>query len=227
MIGMTSLNGLLILDKTSGWTCAREVDAVKRVLPWSTKVGHAGTLDPFASGILILLLGKSTRRCEEIMSWPKIYEATIKLGATTITDDPKSPEQPREAHPVNLQSIESALTRFVGNVSQRPPIYSALKIKGRRASDRVRAGGKIELEPRTVFIHEITLISYIWPRLTIRVRCGRGTYIRSIARDLGEALGVGGYVMELRRTQIGSFGLDRAVKLDQLTKDNVKEFIVS
>jgi tRNA pseudouridine55 synthase len=225
------LDGLIILDKPSGLTSARAVDLVKRLLPRGTKVGHAGTLDPFATGLLVLLVGRATRRCERIMELPKTYEATVRLGATTATDDPESPEQPfaagasgRSAGGVEIPTramIEESLRGLVGQIQQRPPVYSAIKLSGRRASDRARGGAQVQLEPRIVQVHSIEVLSYEWPLLKLRLTCGRGTYIRAIARDLGENLSVGGYLTELRRTRIGEFDVGDAARLDALTAQNL------
>jgi tRNA pseudouridine55 synthase len=225
---MRAMDGLIVLDKPAGMTSARAVDAVKRLLPRGTKVGHAGTLDPFATGVLLLLVGRATKQCEMLMDQAKSYEATIKLGATTATDDPESPEEPYGAgaiRPVSRATIEAALPRFVGEILQRPPVFSALKIAGKRAADRVRAGQHVELEPRRVRVYAIELVEYQWPSLKLKIDCGRGTYIRSIARDLGEVLNVGGYLTQLRRTRIGQFTADEAVSLAALSGQNVEQHL--
>jgi tRNA pseudouridine55 synthase len=219
------MQGLIILQKESDTTSARAVDAVKKMLPRGVKVGHAGTLDSFATGILIVMIGTATRLCEQLMSWPKTYEATIKLGATTPTDDPDSPETTRNAQPIARAEIEKSLQKFIGSIAQRPPVFSAVKVGGKRASDRARGGRAIALAPRSVQIHCIELLDYAWPLLRIRVNCGRGTYIRSLARDLGETLGVGGYVTTLSRTRIGEFGIEQSVPLSQLTAENLPQYL--
>ena len=218
------MDGLVIIDKPPRTTSARVVAAVKRTLGNQCKVGHAGTLDPFATGILIVLVGKSTRQCEQIMSWPKEYQATVKFGATTVTDDIDSPEQPVEAKPAGVPDygeIEQALSRFVGNIEQRPPLYSAVKINGKRACDRARKGMQIELQPRIVHVESIKILGYAWPFLEVQIACGRGTYIRSIARDLGRELGTGGYLSALKRTRIGRFGLEDSIPLAGLTPERI------
>jgi tRNA pseudouridine55 synthase len=229
-------------------TSARVVSAVKRLLPHTTRIGHAGTLDTFATGVLLLLVGKATRKCEQIMSLPKVYEATIKLGATTLTDDPDSPEQMyrrltvpmhetmegrtdsdygnmRRQNPT-LEQIQAAIPQFTGEIMQRPPVYSALKVSGRRASDLARGGKAVELKPRRIQVYSFRLIEYTWPCMRVEIECGRGTYIRSIARDLGAVLGVGGYVLQLRRTRIGPFNVSSAVALSSLTTQNVESFLM-
>jgi tRNA pseudouridine55 synthase len=217
------MEGVINLDKPAGITSARAVDRVKRLLPKGTKVGHAGTLDPFATGVLLLLIGRATKSCEQLMGAHKSYEGTIKLGATTATDDLESPEQPYpfldEHRQVTRVQIEEVLPRFVGSIQQRPPVFSAMKVKGRRAYDLARGGKLVELEPRTVTVYSIDVMSYEWPLLRLCIDCGRGTYIRSIARDLGAALNVGGYLTELRRTRIGPFKIETSVMLETLQKD--------
>jgi tRNA pseudouridine55 synthase len=216
------LNGLLIIDKPAGITSAAAVNRVKRLLPRGTKIGHAGTLDPFATGVLVLLVGKATKQCEALMNQPKQYEATIKLGATTETDDPETPEQVRaDATPVDRAAIEKILPRFIGPIQQTPPVYSALKIDGMRACDRTRAGEQIEMKPRTVQVYGIAMLRYEWPELELRIDCGRGTYIRSLARDIGAELGVGGYLLKLRRTRVGEHVGSNAQELAALTRESL------
>lgn len=206
------------MDKPAGVTSARVVDRIKRLLPSGVKVGHAGTLDAFATGLLVLLVGRATRLCEDVMRRPKTYEATIKFGATTTTDDPESPETlvPVPQPPAH-DAVASALRSFVGRIEQTPPRYSALKVGGRRASDRARDGQEIDLRPRVVHIYSAELTSFDWPLARVRVECGRGTYIRAVARDLGAALGVGGYLVALRRTRIGDIDVTQAI--DPATAD--------
>jgi tRNA pseudouridine55 synthase len=146
----------------------------------------------------------------------------VKLGATTATDDVEDAEVLTVGVTVPArEAIEAAVGCFVGLIEQRPPVYSALKIGGRRACDRVRGGEEVELKPRAVHVYRMEIIDYAWPLLRLRIDCGRGTYIRSIARDLGEALGVGGYLVQLRRTRIGPFGIEDAATLEQLTQGDV------
>ena len=220
------MNGILNLDKAAGISSARAVDRVKRLLPRGTKIGHAGTLDPFATGVLLLLIGKATKQCERLMDQPKQYEATIKFGFTTATDDLESEEQPyssrhrRDAH-ATKEAIRDLLPKFVGAIQQRPPAFSAMKLGGRRAYDLARRGEVVQLEARTVNVYAIEMLDYAWPLLRIGVDCGRGTYIRALARDIGEALDVGGYLTQLRRTRVGSFHIAQATTLEQLQAEGV------
>jgi tRNA pseudouridine55 synthase len=221
------LLGIINLDKPAGLTSARAVGIAKRLLPRGTKIGHAGTLDPFATGVLLLLVGKATKACERLMDAAKQYDATVRLGATTPTDDPDSPPVPwprPEGEPPPLPAraeIEAALGRFVGLVQQRPPPFSAMKVAGRRAYDLARAGTEVRLAARPVRVYGIELLDYAWPDVRLRIDCGRGTYVRSIARDLGAALDRGGHLTALRRTAVGPFRVDAAVTLDDLKERGV------
>jgi tRNA pseudouridine55 synthase len=217
------LDGILNICKPPGVGSTAVVGRVKRLLPRGTKVGHAGTLDAFASGVLLVLVGRATKRCEPLMSSPKQYVATLRLGATTPTHDPESPDVPTPgAIAPSRGALEAALAGQVGDpVMQLPPLYSALKVGGRRSSDRVRDGEPVQLQPRAVRIDRIELLAYNWPTAQIRVDCGRGTYIRSIARDVGETLGVGAYLTHLERTRVGEFWIESAVRIEELTPENL------
>jgi tRNA pseudouridine55 synthase len=220
------LEGIINLDKPAGLTSARAVSRVKRMLPSKTKVGHAGTLDPFATGVLLVLIGKATKACEKLMSAAKMYEAVIHLGATTATDDVDADEIPWPgAEPVGNDLVKETLAQFVGDILQQPPAYSALKVGGRRAYVLARLGRAPKLAARTVRIDSIELLSYYWPLVGIRVRCGRGTYIRALARDIGEKLNVGGYLTALRRTSVGTFDISSSVSLETLAIKGVAAHI--
>jgi tRNA pseudouridine55 synthase len=221
------MNGVLNLDKPAGISSAGAVGRVKWLLPRGTKIGHAGTLDPFATGVLLLLIGKATKLCESLMDQPKQYETTVKLGETTATDDCESPPIPTPStHEVSIEEIKQLLPRFVGEISQRPPDFSAMKIAGRRAYDLARRGNPVKLNARPVRIDSLELLSYSWPLLQLRIDCGRGTYIRSLARDIGEALNVGGHLTQLRRTRVGDFYAGSAVPLSSLTPELLAERLV-
>jgi tRNA pseudouridine55 synthase len=218
--------GVINLDKPAGLTSAGLVDRVKRLLPRGTKIGHAGTLDPFATGVLLLLVGKATKSCESLMGQRKGYEATVKLGARTATDDLEAPEEPVEGYAIPTEEqVQTAVARQVGAIEQRPPAFSAMKIGGQRAYKLARQGEAVEIKPRTVQIYSIDVLAYEWPTVRVRVECGRGTYIRAIARDLGEVLGTGGYLTELRRTFVGAFRAEEAVTLETLQADGVERYL--
>jgi len=216
---MAELYGILSIDKPAGITSARVVSHVKRVLPRGTKIGHAGTLDPFATGVLLLLIGRATKLCEQLMESPKQYVTTVRLGATTDTDDLDSPEHPTPnvIYPT-IEQIQSTLLQFIGTIQQRPPAYSAMKVGGRRAYALAREGQPVPLAERPVRIDDLRLLSYEPPDVRLQIDCGRGTYIRSIARDLGERLQCGGYLTQLRRTRVGRFTADEALSLEKLSE---------
>ena len=216
------VDGILILDKPAGLSSARAVAGVKRHLPRGTKVGHAGTLDPFATGVLLILIGKATRSCEALMNCPKSYRATVRLGATTATDDLDSPPiVMNDPRPPSREQLAEAAASFVGTIMQRPPAFSALKIGGRRAYDLARRGQAVEMAARPVRVDAIAIESYEWPEAVIDVDCGRGFYVRALARDLGEKVGVGGYLTALRRTAIGPYRVGGAILFEQLTSESI------
>lgn len=185
--------------------------------PKRLKVGHAGTLDPLATGLLVVMVGKATAWCERLMADRKEYVTTIDLSCLSSTDDA---EGERTAIPVatppTREAVDAAVASFVGVIQQRPPAFSAIKLDGRRAYDLARKGEHVEIPARPVTIHALEVRSYDWPLLTLRVECGKGTYIRSLARDLGAAMGVGGMLTSLRRTASGDFRIEQAVTLDRL-----------
>jgi tRNA pseudouridine55 synthase len=201
------------------------------LLPKGTKIGHAGTLDPFATGVLLVLIGKATKLCEQLMDQPKQYAAVVKFGFTTATDDPESAAVPwpglaSHFQPVESDKIDQALATFKGEVLQTPPAFSALKVNGKRAYKLARSGNMPVMTARPVTIYSIEKLDYAWPLLKLRVDCGRGTYIRALARDLGAVLDVGGYLHELRRTRIGRFSVEDATQLSALTATSLAERII-
>jgi tRNA pseudouridine55 synthase len=208
-------HGLLVLDKLPGITSRDALDRAAKWFPRKTRIGHAGTLDPLATGVLVLAVGHATRLIEYLQAMPKLYRTRVRLGATSDTDDAAGSVTPNpEAAPANEPVVRAALARFVGEIEQVPPAYSAARVEGRRAYDLARGGAEVTLAPRRVRIDRIDVREYAWPELEMDVHCGKGTYIRSIARDLGTALGLGGYVTALRRLRIGPFAVEEAVPLD-------------
>lgn len=221
-----SLEGVINLDKPAGLSSARVVARVKRLLPRGVKIGHAGTLDPFATGVLLLLVGKATRSCEKLMGERKGYEAVVRLGARSATDDPEGPvEELPDVRPVGEEEVRRAVGGFVGQIQQRPPVFSAMKVGGQRAYKLARAGETPEMRARTVTVYDARVVEYTWPSVRLRVECGRGTYIRAIARDLGELLGVGGYLTELRRTFVGRFHVSEGVSLERIEAEGVEKYL--
>jgi len=209
------IHGLLVLDKPGGITSRGAVDQALRWLPRGTKVGHTGTLDPLATGVLVLCVGPATRLTEYVQDLPKTYETTIRLGVRSDTDDADGTITPVSgAVAPTPERVRAALDPFVGEIEQVPPTYSAAKLSGERAYDRARRGEDVSLTPRRVRVNRIEVLGYAYPELRLRIDCGKGTYIRSIARDLGARLGCGGYVDVLRRTRVGPFTPEQAVPLD-------------
>lgn len=216
--------GLVVVDKPSGMTSHDVVSRGRRLLG-TRKVGHAGTLDPMATGVLVLGVGRATRLLGHLTLTDKAYDATIRLGASTTTDDAEG-EVTATADTSGLDpaDVERALERFVGDIEQVPTSVSAVKVEGKRAYQRVREGEEVRLDARPVTVHELTLHEQRPGErfeLDVSLRCSSGTYVRAIARDLGAALGVGGHLTALRRTAVGPFGLDRARTLDDLAEDPV------
>jgi tRNA pseudouridine55 synthase len=205
------MGGILVINKPRGMTSRAVVDRVAGWLP-GTKVGHAGTLDPLASGVLIVCAGSSTRLVELVQQLPKSYRTCILLGARSDTLDADGRvEQAANPRIPSRGAVDEVVGPLVGEVVQVPPAYSAVKVQGRRAYDLARAGRPVELGGRRVRIDRIAVLHYEWPHLELEIDCGGGTYIRSIARDLGEALGCGGLVETLTRIRIGPFTIDQAV----------------
>lgn len=217
--------GFYNLRKPPGPTSHDLVAGLRRKLPRKTKVGHAGTLDPFAEGVVVLCAGPATRLASFVQDQPKAYRAVVRLGVRSTTDDPEGTLSPAEnASLPDEKTIRTALGAFVGHIRQVPPAHSAVHVNGRRAYELARKGESPKLQAREVHVHAVELLDRNGPDLTLEVRCGSGTYIRSIARDLGEALGTGGYCASLRRTAIGHFTLEEAREPDalDLSRDLVK-----
>jgi tRNA pseudouridine55 synthase len=207
--------GLIVVDKPVGPTSHRVVNLVRRGTGL-TKVGHAGTLDPRASGVLVLCLGAATRLSEYLSTSSKSYEAVIRFGSSTQTYDSDGQVTRKTNLAPDLDQIRSHLANFVGEIEQVPPPFSAIKIKGRKAYELARKGQEPELGPRRVIIHRLEVLSYKSPDLTVQLDCSAGTYVRSLAHDLGERAGTGAFLAALRRTRAGPFTLDDAVPLSRL-----------
>ncbi len=203
--------GLLNVNKPVGPTSHDIVAAVRRMLPRKTKVGHAGTLDPFADGVLVICVGSATRLAEYVQAQPKRYTAEITLGANSTTDDIQGEiSQSDNITEPTKQAVVDALAKFVGEIQQIPPAHSAVHINGQRAYKLARAGEEVNLTARAVTIYDITLLEFNFPTIKLDIKCGSGTYIRSIARDIGVTLGVGGYCKALTRSAVGAFKLKNA-----------------
>jgi tRNA pseudouridine55 synthase len=210
------LHGILVIDKPPGMTSMDVVRHVRRAAG-HCKTGHGGTLDPLATGVLVCCFGKATKRVPELMDAVKVYEAGIDLSAFTITDDAEGERENVEVlQPPPPANVREVLEQLTGMIEQTPPAYSAVKIGGQRAYKLARKGEDVQPEPRIVRIESIELNDYDVPTLRITITCGKGTYIRSLARQIGEKLGTGGHLTALRRTRVGPYTLDRAMKLDEL-----------
>ena len=214
----TSADGLVVVDKPGGMTSHDVVSRVRR-LAGTRKVGHAGTLDPMATGVLVLGVNRATRLLGHLMLTDKAYDATIRLGVSTTTDDAEGEVTATVATDgLDEATIRSAAAEFVGDLMQVPTAVSAIKVDGKRAYQRVRDGEQVELKARPVTVHELVVTGVRGDELDVSVRCTSGTYIRAIARDLGARLGVGGHLTALRRTGVGPYSLERAQTLEELTE---------
>ena len=205
----------LLIDKPLDWTSFDVVRKLRRLVR-TKKIGHAGTLDPLATGLLILCTGKYTKRINEYMAREKEYTGHITLGAVTPTYDLESePQSIKDYTFVTPALLQDTLKQFTGDILQVPPIHSAIKVGGKRVYELARKGREVKLEPRPVTIKEFEITDLRLPVLEFRVVCSTGTYIRSLANDLGAALGCGGYLSALRRTRIGEFTVDQAMNMEQ------------
>jgi len=214
--------GLLLVDKPEGPTSHDVVDVVRRAVG-VRRVGHTGTLDPFASGLMLLCVGWATRLAEYVTKLPKTYRGVIRLGQRTDTDDRTGAVVAENERWKDLTSdqVRTALDEQRGELEQLPPAYSAKKVAGRRAYDVARKGGAPGLKAEAVTVHRLTLCDYELPDVTIEIECSSGTYIRSIARDVGESLGTGAHLWGLRRQRVGRFDVADAVGLDDVTSDKI------
>lgn len=216
---------ILLVDKPAGWTSFDVVAKIRgqirrgyteqgvKPTKRQLKVGHAGTLDPFATGLLVILLGDATKKADTFLKLDKVYEAEIRLGQTSTTGDPEGDLTEVSDKRPTSEEIEMVLQQFTGEIRQRPPIFSAIKINGQRAYKLARDGKEVEIPERVVMIYSLELLEYNYPRLRIRTHVGSGTYIRSLAASIGEALGTGAYCQELRRTAISTWSVEDATSL--------------
>lgn len=223
-----ALFGLLNLNKPSGITSRKLVDMVQR-LDRSVKVGHSGTLDPLASGVVVVGVGHATRLVEYVQEMPKRYRATFLLGRSSDTEDVEGTitELP-DATPPSLEALQEAAARLSGGeIEQRPPVFSALKVSGRRAYDLARQGETPDLPPRVVRVDRLEILHYEYPELSVDVRCGGGTYIRSLGRDLAELAGSAAVMSSLVRLAVGDFTLETALDPAILTRYNLGEHLLN
>lgn len=217
-----SENRIILIDKPSAMTSFGVVARVRRVLSQQygkkVKVGHTGTLDPFATGLMILVSGKETRHAMAYTKLDKTYEATIRLGETSSTGDPEGEITKGNDRQPSREEIEVVLKNFTGEITQTPPIFSAIKINGQRAYKLARNGEEVEIPTRQVNIYTLELLDYTYPEIKIRTHVSSGTYIRSLAEDIGAALKTGAYCTELRRTSIDKWSVEDAQPLDEFMR---------
>ncbi len=212
---ISTLCGLIVVDKAIGMSSMDVVRRVRRAAA-GAKTGHAGTLDPLATGVVICCLGKATKCVEKLMGQPKAYDTVIDLSAFTNTDDLEGErEEVAVATPPTREQVEAVIPNFIGEIQQTPPIYSAIHINGQRAYKLARKGEAVEMPIKTVRIDNIDILDYAWPNLTLSINCGRGTYIRSLGRDIGKALNTGGHLASLRRTAVGGYTLEKSHPIDR------------
>jgi tRNA pseudouridine55 synthase len=215
---------MLLINKPYKWTSFAVITKV-RALTGIKKVGHAGTLDPLATGLLIVCTGRFTKRINEFMAQEKEYTGSITLGATTPTFDRESePENVKDVSRIDEEKIYAATKAFVGDIMQVPPMHSAIKKDGKRVYEMARRGETIELEPRKLFIKSFEITKIEMPVVYFKVVCSTGTYIRSLANDFGAALGCGGYLSSLCRTAIGNFRIEQSLTIEQLEEQVKKDF---
>lgn len=213
------VSGVLVVDKPVGLTSHDVVQIIRRGTG-IRRAGHTGTLDPRASGVLVVLIGPAVRLSEFVSAEDKRYQATIRLGSSTDTyDDEMAPSGPEVEVTATREEFAELLTHYVGEIEQTPPPYSAVKVQGKRAYEMARQGEEVELEPRIIQVHSLDLLEWALPEVVIDVHCSSGTYVRSLAHDIGEELGVGAHLVGLRRTKSGRFSLRDAVSLRRLRDD--------
>ncbi|MDY3225270.1 MAG: tRNA pseudouridine(55) synthase TruB [Candidatus Faecousia sp.] len=209
------MNGIVIVDKPQNWT-SQDVTARLRRVFGTRRIGHGGTLDPMATGVLPVFVGRATRGVEFFEHAEKTYETVLRLGLTTDTEDITGTVLSEAPVSVTRKQVETVLEGFRGEILQVPPMYSALKVNGQKLCDLARKGKTVERQPRSVTIHELTLLEQGENTLRLRVRCSKGTYIRTLCKDIGEALGCGGCMQSLRRTSAGEYTIEEAVPLQEL-----------
>ncbi|MEX0934368.1 MAG: tRNA pseudouridine(55) synthase TruB [Candidatus Saccharimonadales bacterium] len=218
------MNGVILVDKPQDWSSFDIIRKLRHQLRdngKSPKMGHAGTLDPMATGLVIVLVGSSTKNQDKFMKLDKVYEAEITLGSNSSTDDAEGDITRISGYQPSRDEVKSALSSFVGNISQVPPQFSAIKVDGVRAYKKARSGGSMKLKARDINIYSIKLLDYSYPVISIRCEVGSGTYIRSLARDLGASINTGAYLSGLRRLSIGDLSVEDAISPEDVTARNI------
>lgn len=217
------MDGLLLIDKPKGWTSFDVVAKVRGIIRAQTgvkkpKVGHTGTLDPLATGLLVLTVGSYCKRAQEFSKLDKVYEVELKLGVTSTTDDEEGEKTVTNAEIPDEATIREAIMSFIGEISQTPPAFSAVKVSGKRAYKLAREGKEVKIEPRTVTIYSIEGIEIWGDTVVLTTKVSSGTYIRSLVRDIGEKLGTGAYMSNLRRTSVDEFRVQDATPVNTIEK---------
>jgi tRNA pseudouridine55 synthase len=219
--------GFLNINKPPHVTSRGAVNAIQKLIK-PTRVGHAGTLDPLATGVLVLCIGPATRLTRFIQDQPKVYLADFELGVVSDTEDRYGEKKTIPSAPeVSADDLAAVLPSFTGEILQRPPAFSALKVQGQRAYTLARQGKEVQLTPRKIQIHDLQLVNFSYPNFQLRIHCGSGTYVRSLGRDIGEKLGSGAIMTALTRASIGDFHLANAINLDEITKSNLDSHLVN
>lgn len=216
------MNGIVIVDKPQGWT-SQDVTARLRRVYATRRIGHGGTLDPMATGVLPVFVGRATRGVEFFEHAEKTYDTVLLLGRTTDTQDVTGTVLAEKAVRLSPADIEEVLPRFRGDILQVPPMYSALKVNGKKLYELARKGQEVERQPRPITVFELTNLGFDGTRLSLRVKCSKGTYIRTLCQDIGEALGCGGCMEALRRVRAGEYGIEDAVPLEKLLESETPE----
>ena len=216
------MNGIVIIDKPEGWTSQDVVSKLRGVLR-TKRIGHGGTLDPMATGVLPVFVGRATRAVEFFEHAEKTYEAVLRLGITTDTEDITGNVLTQSPVEITREQLENVLTSFRGEILQIPPMYSAIKINGQKLCDLARKGKEVERKPRAVTIHALELLDFTDASARLRVHCSKGTYIRTLCKDIGQALGCGGCMESLRRVSAGAYTIDEAVALKTLVESEDPE----
>jgi tRNA pseudouridine55 synthase len=227
------MEGFLYIDKPEGWTSFDIVNYVRKMVATlenkksrNVKVGHTGTLDPAATGLLVLCIGKNyTKKVPDLIKQNKTYEVELVLGKTSTTGDKEGEITITNDKKPNFEEITKTIKSFIGEIDQLPPIFSAIKIDGKRAYELARAGKKVEMQSRKVTIHSITDIKYEYPIVSFKTRVGSGTYIRSLASDIGQKLSTGAYMSNLRRTSIGEVDISQALTKSEITPKNLQKIL--
>ncbi len=226
------MDGILLINKPKGWTSFDVVAKVRGMVKKETgvkrsKVGHAGTLDPLATGLLVVLVGAYCKRAQEYSKQDKVYNVELTLGQTSTTDDDEGEKTDISDYVPTQEQIEIVLESFKGEIDQVPPIFSAIKVDGKRAYKLAREGKDVALASRKVTIYDISNMSYVYPKLSFGVEVSSGTYIRSLARDIGEKLEIGAYMSALTRTSVGSFTLTSAHDIGTITSETLKDYLLA